>query len=117
MNDSSMNISINGHEIRRVRNARSWHQRLVGLLTTKKSAFRGIVINPCNSIHTIGMRYPIDVVFADNNHVVVRVFKNVRPFKFCLGGRNARYTVELPIGSIEKYDINAGNSFQLNVIN
>lgn len=110
-----MNISINGHEIERVNHAQHWYQRLVGLLTTSESDFTGIIIDPCNSIHTIGMRYPIDVVFADNDHVVVRVFKNVRPFKFCLGGRNARYTVELPIGSIEKYDINAGNSFQLNV--
>jgi len=111
----SMNISINGHEIERVKHAQHWRQRLVGLLTTSESCFTGIVIDPCNSIHTIGMRYPIDVVFADSDHVVVRIFKNVRPFKFCLGGRNARYTVELPTGSIEKYDINAGNSFQLNV--
>jgi uncharacterized membrane protein (UPF0127 family) len=61
------------------------------------------------------MRYPIDVIFVDSDHEVVRTFENVRPFKFCLGGRSARYTVELPTGSIEKYNINAGNSFLLNV--
>ncbi len=33
-----------------------------------------LLIAPCSSIHTFGMRYPIDVVFLDRNARVVRVW-------------------------------------------
>jgi uncharacterized membrane protein (UPF0127 family) len=59
------------------------------------------------------MRYPIDVVFVDQNNVAIKTCRNVRPLQVCFGGRNAKYTLELPTGSIEKHDIKKGNIVEL----
>ena len=47
------------------------------------------MISPCSSIHTIGMRYPIDVVFVDREARVVRVSAQVRAgrMRFAPGAR------------------------------
>ncbi len=34
-------------------------------------------IKPCNSVHTIGMRFPIDVIFLDKKNRVVAIRKNL----------------------------------------
>jgi uncharacterized protein len=50
----------------RVRTARTFLSRLVGLLGTAAIADgEGLWIVPCRSVHTLGMRYPIDVAFLD----------------------------------------------------
>ena len=36
-------------------------------------------INPCNSIHTFGMRFSIDVVFVDRSLVVRKIVNGVHP--------------------------------------
>ena len=68
--------------------------RMTGLLVYEASGFlsraRGLLgrerlrddealwIHPCGSVHTIGMRYPIDVVFIDREARVLRVCAEVR---------------------------------------
>ena len=50
----------------RVRTARTFLSRLVGLLGTAAIADgEGLWIVPCRSVHTLEMRYPIDVAFFD----------------------------------------------------
>jgi hypothetical protein len=36
----------------------------------------------CNSIHMVGMRYPIDVVFLDARHRVLKLSERLPPFGF-----------------------------------
>ena len=49
-----------------VRTAETFLSRLVGLLGTAAIAEgEGLWIVPCRSVHTLGMRYPIDVAFLD----------------------------------------------------
>ena len=56
-----------------------------------------MVIEPCNMVHTVGMRYPIDVVFVDRSGCVLKVSSAVQPLRFraCWG---ARLVVELASG-------------------
>jgi uncharacterized membrane protein (UPF0127 family) len=56
-----------------------------------------MVISPCNMVHTIGMSYPIDVVFADRHGVVLRISPRVVPsrMRMCL---RAKYVVEMKAG-------------------
>jgi len=87
---------------RQVRVAETFFSRLKGLLGSGGlPAGKALVIRPCNSVHTFGMRYPIDVVFADAQHRVVQTVADMGPGKvtFCLAGR---YTVELPAGTLAK---------------
>ena len=54
-------------------------------------------IAPCNAVHTVGMRMPIDVVFLSRNGTVLSVHDTVRPNRFRLHWRAAA-VVELRAG-------------------
>ena len=58
-------------------------------------AGRGLLIPRCNAIHTLFMRFPIDVTFLDMRGDVVKVVRNVRPGRlFVWGGWRARQALE-----------------------
>lgn len=53
----------------------------------------------CGAIHTIGMRFPLDVVFLDRHGGVVRVVRDVRPGRPVVwGGFRARTIFEARAG-------------------
>ena len=54
--------------------------RLLGLaLLGRDRAGPGLLIPRCRCIHTIGMRFPLDVVFLDDAGQEVRRVQGVRP--------------------------------------
>ncbi len=42
---------------------------------------QGLLIQPCSSIHTVGMGYPIDVIFLDRNWRVLKLTENLGKFR------------------------------------
>ena len=77
-------------------------ERLIGLLGRRLLApRRGLLISPCNSVHTLGMRFPLDIIFLDADWRVVRTVAAVPPGRWCVwGGRRARHTLEVQAGWI-----------------
>jgi uncharacterized membrane protein (UPF0127 family) len=59
----------------------------------------GLLIDPCPSVHTWFMRFPIDVIFLDNKNRVVGLKRNMKPFRMAWSWRGAK-TLELPVGVI-----------------
>jgi uncharacterized membrane protein (UPF0127 family) len=53
-----------------------------------------LVISPCSSIHTVTMRFAIDVIFVDAEWRVLKVARNVRPWRIALCA-GARVAIEL----------------------
>ena len=86
-------IVINGV---RAEVARTFWQRFKGLMGRKALAKgEGMLILKCNSIHTCFMRFPIDATFLDCDDNVVKVVRNIRPWRFCVwGGRRACKVLE-----------------------
>lgn len=81
--------------------AHSFWSRLLGLLFRPPlRSGEALVIEPCASIHTLGMRYPIDVVFLDRRGKVLGLCEGLRPNRLYAGARGARQTIELPLGAI-----------------
>jgi uncharacterized protein len=81
-----------------VRTTQSALERMRGLLGRPALKVGEVmVIEPCNMVHTVGMRYPIDVVFVDRSGCVLKVSPAVQPLRFraCWG---ARLVVELASG-------------------
>lgn len=81
-----------------VRTTESSLERMRGLLGGPPlGAGEALVISPCNMVHTLGMRYPIDVVFADRAGTVLKVSADVPPMRMraCL---RAAAVVELRSG-------------------
>ena len=73
----------------------------------------GLVLRPCNLIHTWFMRFPIDVLFADRQGYIVGVHHTVTPFRFAWGGWRACLTVELPAGALQHADVTVGQRVRL----
>ncbi len=75
--------------------ATGFRARLIGLAFRRLAPSHGLVFERCRSIHTFGMRFPIDVVFLDAAGDVVRAEAAVpaRRLRFC---RAARAVVEVP---------------------
>jgi len=75
--------------------------RMVGLLGQRSlSPDCGLWIVPANSIHTVGMLFPIDVVLIDKDFKVVGLREVVRPFSFTRPNFRADSVIELSAHSI-----------------
>ena len=57
-----------------------------------------LVISPCGSIHTLGMRFGIDAVFLDRRRRCLAVARDLRPGRIGPLVRGAHSVVELPAG-------------------
>lgn len=79
-----------------------WWPRLRGLLARPPLADDGtqaLLITPCASVHTIGMRYPLDLVYLDRAGEVVGWREHVAPWRFS-ACRRAAATVEFHSGAL-----------------
>jgi hypothetical protein len=60
-----------------------------------------LLLDPCGAIHTMGMRFVLDVVFLDREWRVVGVRRNLLPGRFAWGGWRARRTLEAAAGWLD----------------
>jgi len=91
-----------------VRVAGSFIARGLGLLAgAPLQADEGLLIAPCGSIHTLGMRYAIDVVFLDAAGRVLRICPNVGAGRARIG-RGARSVLELRAGAAARHGLVPG---------
>jgi uncharacterized membrane protein (UPF0127 family) len=71
-----------------------------------------MLLAPCGAVHTIGMRFPIDVVFVDRQGFAVKVVRNLRPWRIALAG-GGRAVVEMAAGSLEWGQVLPGDRLYL----
>jgi len=69
----------------------------------------GLHITPCRSIHTWGMLFTIDVLFLDRDETVVKIARNVRPFRCRCGGRRAHSVIEVATGWLDADVVRVGD--------
>ena len=81
-----------------VREARTWRTRARGLLgTTRLAPGTALRIAPCRSVHTLGMRFAVDLVWLDAGGAVTRVDHRVGAWR-ARGCRAARSVLETNAG-------------------
>ena len=83
-----------------------------GLLGRKElSQEEGLWIVPCESVHTFGMQFPIDLIYLDRNKQVKKVRSNVPPWRLsaCL---SAHSILELASGTIIKTQTMPGDRLE-----
>ncbi len=69
--------------IEQLESAKSFWTRAKGLLgRADLSPNEALWIEPCNNIHTHFMRFSIDCIFLDRQMRIVKIAKNIRPFRF-----------------------------------
>jgi uncharacterized membrane protein (UPF0127 family) len=100
----------NGNDIAmRVSVAESARERMVGLLGRDSlESNEALWLQPCRSIHTFGMRFPVDVLFVDQAGCVVAVHREVGCARllFSLRGRTA---LEMQSGIALRHSIQVGD--------
>ncbi len=107
--DSSGRVVVPNLEI-----ARTLSQQVVGLL--KHSSLHhdsGMWLEPCNGVHTFGMRFCIDVVYLDKEGRVLKVKANVAPNRICLPVRTTRAILEIEAGTAQTKAILVGKRYAI----
>ncbi len=86
-------VEVNGV---RARVARTMFARMKGLIGTKRlPPGEGLLILHCNAIHTFFMSFAIDATFLDRDDRVVKIVRNIRPWRpFVWGGLRAVKVLE-----------------------
>ena len=98
----ALNITRKTVVAQNVEVAATFWERLIGLIgRSNLKPGAGLLIEPCRSVHTFFMRFPIDVIFIDGEGRVAGLIPEMKAF--CLSGeyRNVERALELPIGTIK----------------
>jgi len=91
-------------------------KRRKGLLGREMlSAGEGLWIVPCESVHTFGMQFPIDLVYLDGDKRVKKVRNDVPPWRIsaCL---SAYSVLELASGSIRRTGTKPGDKLEFSSV-
>lgn len=112
-----INLSRNNILAERVDAAESFFARCRGLLGTRAlKPSNGLWISPCRSIHTWGMRYPIDALFIDGDNRL-RHAATYRPWRVSRVVPSARGVLELAAGTLERTGTRIGDRIRLDPVN
>lgn len=101
-----------GEVLASVEVARRFRERAVGLLG--RSGLHGaLLIEQARSVHTVGMRFPIDVAFLDRSGRVIATIAPLRPFRVTLPRLSARAVLEAPAGAFERWRLRPGDVLEV----
>ncbi len=82
--------------------------RAKGLLgRTEISSSEGLLFLNCNSVHMLGMRFSIDLIFLDSLGKVLRCVQALKPWRMALLLR-ASAILEVQQGSIRRHKLQQG---------
>ena len=95
--------------------ADSGWERMKGLLGRSKEEFspgKGLWLVPANSIHTIGMSFPIDVAYLDKKGRVIHMYHSLPPFRVAAIKFKTHSILELPAGTLARTRTEVGDIFE-----
>ncbi len=94
--------------------ASSFTKKLFGLIFAerldKDSCF---FMHGSNSIHTMWMRYSLDVIFLDEKDNIIRIIEKIPPFRFTPFVKNAKKVIEFYPGFIGLKKIKVGETLEI----
>lgn len=104
----------NGEELSDyIEDASSFFRRFMGLMYRKSIPEKhGLLLTPCNEIHTFGMRFDIDTVTLSKENVVLNIDRAVKPRKVRKRVEGGFRVLELNSGMAEKLAINIGDTLE-----
>lgn len=71
-----------------------------------------IVLERCRWVHTIGMRFPIDVAFLDEDGLVIRTVQMPRQ-RIGLPVPRARRVIEAEAGAFARWGVHVGDTIEV----
>jgi uncharacterized membrane protein (UPF0127 family) len=71
--------------------------------------YDALLITPCNAVHTMFMRYAIDVLFLDSELKVLHICHALRPWRLSQLIKGAACVIESEAGSAKRCGIQVGD--------
>lgn len=91
--------------------ARTRRERTRGLLG--RDGFTGaLVFRKCRQVHTVGMRFTIDVAFCNGDGFVVRT-STLRPWRFSPLVWRSAFVIEAETGAFERWGLRVGDQVEV----
>jgi uncharacterized protein len=90
--------------------------RLRGLIGVRADEFRdgrGLWILPCHGVHTLGMKFPIDVLYLDRDQVVLHIESKLAPWRFAPVRMQATSVLELPPATLQTTGTSIGDRIEI----
>jgi uncharacterized membrane protein (UPF0127 family) len=91
--------------------ADSFGSRLKGLLG-RDGIDGALLLRPARSVHTIGMRFPIDVAFCDGSMRVIAV-RTLRPQRMTMPRPKAKCVIEAAAGAFDRWGLRVGDDLEV----
>jgi len=94
--------------------------RLRGLLGFRARDFRngsGLWIVPCHGVHTLGMGFPIDVIYLDDAMTVIHIQRDLQPWRFAPVRTQAASVLELPCRTAAATSTAVGDKIEITIEN
>lgn len=113
-------VSKNGILVAEVWDASNYFTRLRGLIGRELKEGGGLLLTPCDQVHTFFMGYPIDIVYLSRGGVVLNIDAAVAPGKALGRVKGARSVLELPAfaaGALSVGDVLEVSSWQKERLN
>jgi uncharacterized membrane protein (UPF0127 family) len=85
--------------------------RMKGLIG-RTSLEGALVIPHCRWVHTLGMRFAIDIAYVDADGVVTKT-ATIRPWRLSMPVPRARQVVEAQAGSFERWGLHVGDVLEV----
>jgi hypothetical protein len=70
---------------------------------------------PSKGIHTIGMKFPIDVLFLNRGHQVLGLMSGMLPYRVSAVHLRGYSVLELPNGTIKKSQTEVGDQLEISL--
>ena len=100
----------------KVRKADNFLTRLVGLLKrTNLGPEEALWLMPSKGIHTVGMKFPIDVVFLNKDCQVLGLISGMSPYRISGVHLKGYSVLELPSGTIRKSRTEIGDELEISL--
>lgn len=101
-----VDVATDREIVTRVKVADGFFSRLIGLLSRSSlGSDEGLWIAGCDSVHTIGMRFDIDLVFLDRAGVVLKIVSGAARNRPYFGKRGAASVLELAAGAASQMSV------------
>ncbi len=102
----------------RVVKATTFFARFIGLMGRRELPMgEGLLLDPCNGVHTFFMRIPIDAVFLDGQGRIVRLFPALPPWRMTPVSFDTRQVLELPAGTCAASETVEGDTLRFTPLN
>jgi len=107
MADAPLVLVVDGTEVCHVELANTALARAKGLLG-RPNVQGALVLDPARSVHTLGMRFAIDVAFVDSDGVIVDTVTMPR-WRVGLARRRSKAVIEAQAGAFALWRLRAGS--------